>query len=309
MTRELVVISGKGGTGKTSLTAAMADLAQPVALADCDVDTPDLHLVAAPRVIRQQPFFGGKKARIEPSLCCGTGRCTSFCRFHAINLQADEGKAVGTVDPIACEGCGSCVAACPSKAIRLEPVNNGQWYESETRFGPMVHARLKPGEDNSGKLVSVVRREARCLAEDRGLPLLIVDGSPGIGCPVIASLTNAHLALVVAEPTPSGVHDAIRVMSLARDLGVETAMCVNRWDLSPAHASRLEDKAARLGAQPVGRVREDFAIVQAQMQGKSVTEFPDSAVAGDIRSVWSKLQEIHSAKYRYKHPSLQGENL
>lgn len=302
MSQELVVISGKGGTGKTSLVAALATLAQPVVLADCDVDAPDLYILAEPQIRQRFSFSGRRKARTDANRCCGCRCCISACRFRAITLGGD---GVAVIDPIACEGCGACVAVCTVDAIALEPVVNGQWFLSETRFGPMVHAVLRPGEENSGKLVSVVRREAGFVAEKAGLSLVIVDGSPGIGCPVIASLTNARLALVVAEPTPSGVHDALRVMELTSQLRVRTAICVNRWDLNPVLAKKLESESIQLGAQPVGRVREDLAMVRSQMQSVSLIELNNSAAASDVCQVWSRLQAFWSANDRRKPHSLQ----
>ncbi len=289
--RQLVVISGKGGTGKTSITASLAALASPVVLADCDVDVPDLHLLAAPEIQSRQVFRGGRKARIVAGDCLACGRCARTCRFNAIHKTDPNGPARVTyaVDQIACEGCGACVAACPARAIRLEPVVNGEWCRSATRFGPMIHARLRPGEENSGKLVSTVRGEARRIAADRGLPLVLVDGSPGVGCPVIASLTGADLALVVAEPTPSGRHDALRVIDLARRMEVPVALCINRWDLNPALALELENEAAAIGASTAGRVREDRGFVDAQMQGRSLIEDGPSPAVEDLHTVWRRV--------------------
>jgi MinD superfamily P-loop ATPase len=294
LTFELVIISGKGGTGKTSVTAALAALARPVVMADCDVDAPDLHLLTQPRVYQQHEFSGGRKAQIDAEQCLGCGQCADICRFGAVGeASSPDGAAITYVtDPFACEGCGACVPACPTGAVRFEPVVNGAWFVSETRFGPMVHARLQPGEENSGKLVTVVRREARALAERDGFPLMLVDGSPGVGCPVIASLTNADLALIVAEPTLSGLHDAGRVLELADQLHVATVLCVNRWDLSPRLADRLESEALARGASPVGRVREDLAIVHAQIRARAVTELTSQGAVADLYSLRDRLREL-----------------
>lgn len=292
--QELIVISGKGGTGKTSITAALAALAQPVVLADCDVDAPDLHILTSPQVQQTHPFSGGKKARIVNDACCGCGRCAAVCRFDAIG-QAQGNQVVAVtyaVDPIACEGCGACVAACPADAIRFEAVENGQWLVSDTRYGPMIHARLHPGEENSGKLVSTVRRKARTIATAMGLDLILADGSPGVGCPVIASLTNAGFVLIVAEPTPSGEHDALRVIQLARQMHVPTALCVNRWDISPSWTERLESEATDHGVSVVGRVRDDVMVVEAQMHGRNIIEYAPVPVAHDIRAVWQRLATL-----------------
>jgi MinD superfamily P-loop ATPase len=287
-----VVISGKGGTGKTSITASLATLVQPVVVADCDVDAPDLHILTGPRIQQTHPFSGGKKAYVVAEECCGCGRCVQTCRFDAIREAPGNDVVAMThaVDPIACEGCGACVHACPAKAIRFEPVENGHWYVSQTRFGPMVHARMHPGEDNSGKLVSTVRREARHVAASDGIELILVDGSPGVGCPVIASLTNADLALIVAEPTPSGFHDALRVIELARKMHIPTALCVNRWDVSRSWTERLESDATDLGVTVAGRIRDDAQVVVAQMENRSIVESADIPAAQDVRRLWRQLQ-------------------
>lgn len=291
--RELVVISGKGGTGKTSIVAALAALARPVVLADCDVDAPDLHILASPDIQNAHPFSGGRKARIVTEACCGCGRCAETCRFGAVR-EAPGNDVVAmthTVDAMACKGCGACVQVCPAHAIRFERVENGRWYVSQTRFGPMVHARMHPGEENSGKLVSMVRREARQAAAASGINLIIVDGSPGVGCPVIASLAHADLALIAAEPTPSGVHDALRVIELAQTMHVPTALCVNRWDISPSWTERLESDAADLGVTVAGRVRDDAQVVAAQMRNCSIVESADIPAAHDVRRLWVRLRQ------------------
>ena len=211
--REIVVISGKGGTGKTSLTAAFAALAENAVLADCDVDAADLHLILNPKVRETRDFSGGRIARIRAEACIGCQRCAEICRFGAVRLSDISNDVVAktfAVDPVSCEGCGVCVHFCPVKAIDFDEAINGQWFISETRFGPMVHAKLGIAEENSGKLVSLIRKETKRVAEEAGRSLMIVDGSPGIGCPVIASISGADLVLVVTEPTLSGQHDLER---------------------------------------------------------------------------------------------------
>ncbi len=297
MIRELVVISGKGGTGKTSIAAALAALARPVVLADCDVDAPDLHLLTQPRIRERHDFSGGKKAHIEPAFCLGCGQCAQACRFDAIHPSDDN--LTYTVDPVACEGCGACVPACTSDAIRFEQVTNGEWMVSETRFGPMVHARLHPGEENSGKLVTIVRREAQQEAADADIPLILIDSSPGIGCPVIASLAGADLALVIAEPTPSGLHDARRVLEVARQLHVPAALCVNRWDLHPLMAACMRAEAAATDLPFVEPVYEDPAFVEAQLRGLAVNEHEHSSAAENIRRLWDNVSAmIHQSQGR-----------
>ena len=219
--KELVVISGKGGTGKTSIVASFAALADACVVADCDVDAADLHLVLEPTVMWRAPFSGGSKASIRTEDCHGCGTCMEVCRFGAVTKDPTDAGTLH-IDPIACEGCGVCAWFCPSRAISFAPAVHGEWFVSETRVGAMVHAALGIAESNSGKLVSVVREQARAIARENRSDLVLIDGSPGIGCPVIASLTGADLALVVTEPTPSGLHDLMRVLELTQQLHVRT---------------------------------------------------------------------------------------
>jgi len=290
--KELVVISGKGGTGKTSLVASLAALAKKVVLADCDVDAADLHLLAAPRVMQREPFTGGKRASIDATLCTACGQCEELCRFDAIHLDGPGNMAFAAtyqVDAMACEGCGVCAWFCPSQAIELKPVVNGEWFVSDTRFGPMVHARLGAAQENSGKLVSLVRTTAKRIAEEHCADLVIIDGSPGIGCPVIASMTGADLALVVTEPTPSGLHDMERVAELARHFGIPAAVCINKWDLNAEMSSLIEAKARERGMTLAGRVRYDRTVTEAQVAGKAIVEFSKDGSSEDVRQVWEKL--------------------
>jgi MinD superfamily P-loop ATPase len=293
--KELVVISGKGGTGKTSLVASFAALAKNAVLADCDVDAADLHLLAAPRVVRSELFTGGKRAKIDASLCTGCGQCEELCHFHAVCSSA-PGDIVWTptyrIDPMACEGCGVCAWFCPAQAIELKPAINGEWFASETRFGPMVHARLGAAAENSGKLVSLVRTTAKQIAEERQIELVIIDGSPGIGCPVIASITGADLALVVTEPTPSGLHDMERVAELTRHFGIPVAVCINKWDLNAEMSSLIEAKARDRGMTLAGRVRYDRIVTEAQVEGKAIVEYSRDGSAADIHRVWGKLAAL-----------------
>lgn len=289
--REIVVISGKGGTGKTSVTAAFAAMARRPVVADCDVDAADLHLVLGPETRERHDFRAGHTAVIQPDGCNDCGWCAELCRFGAIGLLRDStGGVRHVVDPVACEGCGVCVHFCPSAAIDFPEQSCGEWMVSDTRFGPMVHARLAAAAENSGKLVSTVRREARRIAERDGCPVVIVDGPPGIGCPVIASVTGASLVLVVTEPTVSGEHDLRRVLALTRGFAIPTAVCVNKWDLNPDMAARIEEHARRSGATVAGRIRYDHGMTRAQVRELTVTE-TDSPCARDIRVVWDNIQQ------------------
>jgi MinD superfamily P-loop ATPase len=291
--KELVVISGKGGTGKTSIVASFAALAQKIALADCDVDAPDLHLVLEPRVLHREQFTAGKRARIRPGHCTACGKCEELCRFEAIFFDGPGNGLVEKtfrVDPVACEGCGVCAWFCAESAIEFGPVVSGEWFISETRYGPMVQARLGIAEENTGKLVTTVRANAKRMAEERGLPLVLIDGSPGIGCPVIASVTGASLVLAVTEPTLSGLHDLERVAELTRHFGIATLVCVNKFDLNPEVCMRIENRAREGGLALAGRVRYDRAVTEAQIHGKAVVEYQQEGCAADIRAVWANVQ-------------------
>ena len=291
--KELVVISGKGGTGKTSLTAAFALLAKQSVIADCDVDAADLHLVLAPKVQECHDFFSGHEAVIRQEDCIKCGACLAHCRFDAIKMDGERaGEATFTIDPVACEGCGVCIRFCPVQAIDFTEALCGEWMISDTEYGPMAHVRLYVAAENSGKLVATVRREAKQLAEQAGHALILVDGPPGIGCPVIASVTGASLVLAVTEPTVSGEHDLKRVLELTRHFKIPTVVCVNKWDINEAMTERIESLAQEAGAIPAGRIRYDVSVTKAQVAGKSVLHFSDSPAAQDIHALWERLQGI-----------------
>jgi MinD superfamily P-loop ATPase len=298
--KELVVISGKGGTGKTSVVAALASLAGRCVLADCDVDAADLHLIFEPMVIRREDFTGGNKARIKPGHCTACGKCEELCRFDAIYFDGPgNGRRAPSagwsrtfrVETMACEGCGVCVDYCAENAIEFGPALCGQWFISETRCGPMVHAKLGIAAENSGKLVTQVRRTAQQVALNQGLELILCDGSPGIGCPVIASLTGASLALFVVEPTVSGFHDFCRVAQLAARLNVPGLLAVNKADLNKEIAEELEETAAKHGIVLAGRIPYDREVTRAQIARKTVVEASDGPAARGIREVWSVVEE------------------
>jgi len=289
--KELVIISGKGGTGKTSVTASFAVLADRPVVCDCDVDAADLHLVLEPTIRERHEFESGHEAVIRQNDCTGCGICQDLCRFGAISNTVD----MFHIDSISCEGCGVCVRFCPEGAIDFPQRRCGEWFVSDTRCGPMVHARLGVAAENSGKLVSTVRREAKHLAEEENLNMVIVDGPPGIGCPVIASLTGASQILVVTEPTVSGEHDLERVLSLARHFQIPAAICVNKFDINEEMTRRIEDRAVSAGATIAGRIRYDASVTRAQIQKKAVVEL-DTPGADDMKQLWKNLNLAEGMK-------------
>jgi MinD superfamily P-loop ATPase len=286
--KEIVIVSGKGGTGKTTLCAAFAALARDAVVADCDVDAADLHLLLEPSVLQEADFIGGRTPEIDKELCLECGECQDWCRFDAINLDFDEGYAI---DALACEHCGLCALACPEKAIVMQDSVNGRWFVSETAHGKLVHARLTPGEDNSGKLVTLVRREARRLAEEAGATLILNDGPPGIGCPVTAAITGVDLALIVTEPTLSGIHDMQRVEALCRHFGVPALVCVNKYDINPENTQRIRDYCVEKEVPIIGEIPFSPAVRQALVAHKSLVEFDCGAVTGIVERMWSEIEE------------------
>lgn len=283
MIREIVIVSGKGGTGKTSLTAAFAALAKNSILCDADVDAADLHLLMQPEVKEQTDFMGGSKAVIDPDLCTGCGTCRTLCRFDAISDRYE-------VDPIRCEGCGVCVDFCPEQAIGFPVQRCGEWYVSATRFGPMVHARLGIAEENSGRLVSLIRTETKKRAEERGLDLILTDGPPGIGCPVIAAIGGATALVIVVEPTVSGIHDMERVVDLAAHFRVPGMVIVNKFDLNVGMTEAIEQLAEKRNILVLGRVPFDPVFTRSMVQGQTLFEYgEETPTRRVVRDIWAKI--------------------
>jgi MinD superfamily P-loop ATPase len=290
--KEMIVISGKGGTGKTSIVASFAGLAKNVVFADCDVDAADLHLVLEPKIRQESNFSGGKRANIVAEKCSGCGKCQELCRFDAVHLNGAGNGVIGktfTIDPIACEGCKVCVEFCPDGAIEFNDSINGQWFISDTRFGPMVHAKLGIAEENSGKLVTLIRKEAKRIATEEKKNLIVVDGSPGIGCPVIASITGADLVLIITEPTLSGMHDLNRVADLAARFGIPTLLCINKWDLNKEITAQIAEEAENRGIKLVGKVPYDKAFTKAQIMKATVIEYTGGWVSEQIKTLWRNV--------------------
>ena len=295
--KELVILSGKGGTGKTSLTAAFAGLESSLILCDADVDAADLHLIMAPDVKETHDFVGGNEAIIDPERCTGCGTCLELCRFDAI----DETQGEYSVDALNCEGCGVCVDLCPETAIDFPQKICGQWFVSHTRFGPMVHARLGIAEENSGRLVALVREQAKKRARDAHIDLILTDGPPGIGCPVIASIGQANAILIVAEPTVSGIHDMKRVVELAAHFKIPAMVCINKFDLNLDQTRAIETIAREKNILMAGKIPFDPAFTKAMIQVKTLLEYDDhSPAAQAVKEIWQTVMA---------HPAMKLERL
>jgi len=281
--KQLTVLSGKGGTGKTTITASFAVLAKNAVVADCDVDAPDLHMLLNPEIIKTQEFKGSKLAVIDKTKCVECGLCREKCRFDAIAEDF-------TVDPISCEGCGVCTIICPVNAIKLTERISGHAYVSKTKYGFMAHALLSPSESNSGKLVTLVRQNAKILAEKENSDLIIIDGPPGIGCPVIASVTGIDVGLVITEPTMSGIHDLERALQLLKHFNVQPFVCVNMYDINKDNAEKIVGFCEENGIKAVGRITFNPIITEAMVNGKPIVEYaPESDVAKEIERIWRNI--------------------
>jgi MinD superfamily P-loop ATPase len=288
--KQLVILSGKGGTGKTTVAAALAHLASrelPIVLADADVDAANLELVLDPAKQETHDFTGGKSAVIDPAECTACGACHDVCRFEAV-IPGDEAYRV---DSLACEGCAACHYQCPANAIRMEEQRDGQWFRSDTCFGPLFHAHLFAGQENSGKLVTLVKQQARLLGQDSGAALLVVDGPPGIGCPVISASSGMDLALHVVEPTVSGVHDLERILATTDHFGMQSLVAINKADLNSARSDGIAAFCAERGVELVGRIPYDTVVTEAMVQGRPVTEHTDGPVTEALRDVWEQVKK------------------
>lgn len=286
--KQIVILSGKGGTGKTSIAAAFAHLASRennIVLADADVDAANLGLVLSPDRIEQHDFSGGAKAVIDQTPCTACGRCVDVCRFDAVRVE----EGIYRIDAIGCEGCASCFYQCPADAITMQDCKSGIWFRSETRFGPLFHAHLYAGQENSGKLVTMVKQQANLWGIDHGADYILIDGPPGIGCPVIAACAGARLALLVVEPTVSGVHDLERILATTEHFRVPAAAVVNKYDINPDRTEEIADFCASRDVPLLGRVPFDTVVTEAMVQAQPVTIFSDGPVSQELKQIWGAL--------------------
>ena len=299
--KQITVISGKGGTGKTTLVASFAALAENTVIADCDVDAPDLHLLLHPEIVKREEFKGLKVAVMDKTKCIECGRCEEACRFNAISYNASgvdarDGdfftgitKSGYTVNPARCEGCGVCVFVCDQEAITLTERVSGYAFISKTKYGTMAHAQLNIAEESSGKLVTVVRNNAQRVAEEEGSELILIDGSPGIGCPVIASLTGVDLALVITEPTMSGLHDLERILDVTRHFGIATVVCINKYNINEENSRRITGFCKERGVTIAKNIPYDPVVTRAMVAGMPVVEFSVGAVSDAIKEIWESI--------------------
>lgn len=290
--KQLTVISGKGGTGKTTLTAVFASLAKDAVIADCDVDAADMHLILKPRVLEKEDYYGLEVARIDLELCIECKKCREFCRYGAVNENFE-------VDPYGCEGCAVCTIICPKGAVSMKKKVSGQAFSSETRFGPMAHARLGIGEEASGKLVSVVRNNAKKLAEQYHKDLIVIDGPPGTGCSAIAAIAGTDLVLVVSEPTISGIHDLKRVIELTLHFMIPTVVCINKYDINEENTQLIEKFCTELGIPIIGRLPYDDITTKAMLQEQTLIEYAknsehanESEFADQIWQIWVRIEKM-----------------
>ncbi|MFC1529370.1 ATP-binding protein [Gemmatimonadota bacterium] len=292
--RELVLLSGKGGTGKTSLAASFAHLAAvgeiPVraVIVDADVDASNLELVLDPVLLEDRAFEGGKVAVIDRDRCTGCMECMEVCRFEALHLSPDSPDLV-TVDPVSCEGCAACMHICPENAVHMEQEIAGSLYHSESRYGPLFHAVLHPMQDNSGKLVMAVREMARTHVSNNGFDLILVDGPPGIGCPVISAVTGADLALIVTEPGAAGVHDLKRIVETTGHFSVPILVCINKADIHPEGTAEIKAYCLERNIEVIGMIPFDAAVTIAMIEGVPVTACGNGPAVREIHHLWKRL--------------------
>jgi len=290
--KQVVIISGKGGTGKTFITSSIAAIANNKVISDCDVDAADLHLMLSPVVKEKHIFKSGKVAIVDKKSCTGCNQCIDVCRFDAITPFED----VVNIDPISCDGCGICARICPVGAIKMEEKVSGEWYISETKYGTMVHAKLNIAEENSGKLISVIRKKASEIAEAEKKDFVIIDGSPGIGCPVISSISGTDCAIVVTEPTMSGLHDAKRVVQTARHFGVSPCIIINKYDLNIDMSDKIEDFAREEKINIIGKIPFDKIVVESITNGIPLVEYSKGKIVDNLYAIWEKVLNILDTK-------------
>jgi MinD superfamily P-loop ATPase len=285
--REITILSGKGGTGKTSITAALAAYAQNTVFCDNDVDAADLHLILQPDIVETNTFFGGWKATIDTAKCTKCGLCMHHCRFEAIHFDSFKRMVI---NPLQCEGCRLCEKICPVQAIASKRNDNNFWYVSNSRFGTLVHAKMAPGEENSGKLVSQVRKRAKEIAKEQNMDYVLNDGPPGIGCAAISSVSGTNLVLMVTEPSKSGIHDVKRLAALVQSFKIPAYALINKFDINVEMATEIENYLEGIGIRVLAKIPFCKEVVEAMVVHQSIPEYnPGSSIAGQVKAVWHEL--------------------
>lgn len=286
---EIAVISGKGGTGKSSISAAFAAIEKNIVLADCDVDAANMHVLFQPEIIDSQIYVSGSKAIINHKICVGCGLCSYYCRFGAISMKDER----PVLDEISCDGCKLCSRVCPEEAITMMPSDQSRMHSGKFRFGEMVYGQLAPGEENSGKLVNMVREKARLIKKELALNTILIDGPPGIGCPVISSVSGVDKVLVVTEPSLSALHDLERVLSITAKFSIKTAVLVNKFDLEEAMSAKVENLCSKLQIPILGKLPYDSMVTEAMVNNQTIIEWmPDSAISLELYSIFKKIQTL-----------------
>lgn len=294
---EITILSGKGGTGKTSIAASMMALAENAVLCDSDVDAANLFLLFNPEIRETHSFPSGSKAWIDPSKCNGCGICMDECRFQAISHT----NGVFAVDSFACEGCRLCEKICPAEAVTIQEFSRNKWFVSDTRYGPFVHARMSAGEENSGKLVSVIRKKAREIARNQEKGFIITDGPPGIGCPVISSLSGTQMVLMVIEPSRSGIHDARRLLELTDGFNLPSCALINKYNLSSELTKEAENFLAGHNIPLLARIPFDENFTKSMVEGKTIIEYaPGSETVSILKEVWLQLKTMKGFSHATK---------
>jgi MinD superfamily P-loop ATPase len=297
--KEIVILSGKGGTGKTTLSSCFSYLNKNSVIVDCDVDAANLHLTFEPEIVEKIEFIGGKQASVITDRCIGCGKCLEVCKFDAVFFDGpanDFCDKTYTIDHLFCEGCKVCYEFCPAKAISFEDAVNGHIYISKSMYGPFVHAVLGPGEENSGKLVARLKKMSKEIAEKEGIEHIITDASPGIGCPVIASLSGADVLLAVTEPTLSGMHDLKRIIDLAKHFQLKIMVCINKWDINEEITNQIINYLKENSIENVGNISFSKKFVKANVDGKIVLEYNDADINREIESVFIKTMDFFNKK-------------
>jgi len=289
--KKITVISGKGGTGKTFLTASFASISKNKVIVDCDVDAANLYILLHPDIKKEEVFMGGYEVSINQDKCIKCGKCLTICRFDAVKTVKNKNNLIDKIliDKFSCEGCGACLYGCPVDAIEIKEMENGKWFISDTKYGPFIFAKLNVTSENSGKLVSKIKEEGCKIGEEIKADYVIMDGPPGIGCPVIASLSGVDIAIVVTEPTLSGISDMERVIGVAEFFKVETKVVINKYDINIENTKRIEEICKKREIDVIGYIPFSEKVFESVVQTIPYVEFSNDSITEEIKNIWEKI--------------------